>query len=1185
MKNTPLWTAFIGFCLALLELPGMAQMVIAPRIVINEINPSPKEPRSEFIELVNGDSETANLQGWRLTGGIEYTFPQIELHPNDYLVIAADPAFLTATFNIAPSLVRGPYVGQLKASGEELLIEDPMGNLVDQVNFSLGFPWPTGAYTSNGSLELIHSSLDNNLGGAWRINGCTNSSPNDLNSAMSTPGRQNSVYATQAPPMIEKVQHAPTEIFSGLPVRIMAEIIDPDGIADVILSYQVVEPGKYVCKGTDAYNNNWTKVKMQEEEGAYSVQLPPSMQKHRHLIRYRITATDRIGNSITVPYPDDEQSNFAYFCYDGVPGWKGSIQPGVLPEQEFPAELMAKALPVYHLLADANDVEQCKYTLATFEGTFVYDDVVYDHIRYRIRGTSNYLSGKNKWKIYFNKAKPLTAVDNYGRRYRRQIKELNLNACATAWLPINRGMAGLGSAFAFRLFQLTGVPASDTHWLHFRMITTAEESSATNQYDGDLLGLYLYEEDIDADFFKTRAHPDGNIFDISAGGLLPQASLRNQAYGQPSDGSDWVAFATASKLPQTENWWREHLDLSAYFNFQAVNRLISNLDLREDNNFLFYSNPNGTWSPIPWDMDAAFLPYLQHSGTIYQRACLDKPAISKEYKNRCRELIDLLCSDKRDYGGQACQLLEELARLVNPPGWDLTFVDVDQALWNYNPQTTAEHLGQFYVNPGYFAHVVRTLTSANHEGFEQYVKDFVTDTDRNSWSPNDGDQWGYGYNCLAFESADINIPQTPKLLYIGEQGFPLDALSFRCIGYPQNASEMRDQITMVKWRVGKISNPSTPMYQPSTPWEYEITPLWESEASLTNNTIFYPPPNIFKIGHTYRVRVKIKNVMDVWSHWSAPIEFVAGHNKTNTTVHDIVRINEWMANNQSTIQDPVDGDYEDWFELYNPSDIVVSLKDYRFSDQPVFSNAWSVPFNVDIKAGQFLIVWADGEVNQNQSGLALHVPFKLSADGDSIFAWSPDGKLVDEVHFERQEPNISTGRRPDGSDCIQRLDPYSPGNRNYENDSGEIWIIPFCQSLPPDLVQLRWSSVPGLRYTIETVDDTDTTHWRFFHDYGVATADEAVFTFKSDPGPKAYYLIKEITEFPKLMPLVLNDRRVALRWETVIGGLYQLEYQDDIRTKKWKPFLSQRTALSEIETINILPSKNVMQYYRVVRLR
>ena len=81
---------------------------------------------------------------------------------------------------------------------------------------------------------------------------------------------------------------------------------------------------------------------------------------HRRLLRYRIAATDGIGASVRVPYFDDPQPNFAYFCYDGVPAWSAAAQPGVTPVETFSSELL-ESIPVYHLIASGGDVTNCQY--------------------------------------------------------------------------------------------------------------------------------------------------------------------------------------------------------------------------------------------------------------------------------------------------------------------------------------------------------------------------------------------------------------------------------------------------------------------------------------------------------------------------------------------------------------------------------------------------------------------------------------------------------------------------------------------------------------------------------------------------------------------------------------------------------------------------------------------------------
>jgi hypothetical protein len=50
------------------------------------------------------------------------------------------------------------------------------------------------------------------------------------------------------------------------------------------------------------------------QDGVFSVALPASLQQHRWLIRYRTSAIDETNAAVTVPYPDDPQPNFAFFC-------------------------------------------------------------------------------------------------------------------------------------------------------------------------------------------------------------------------------------------------------------------------------------------------------------------------------------------------------------------------------------------------------------------------------------------------------------------------------------------------------------------------------------------------------------------------------------------------------------------------------------------------------------------------------------------------------------------------------------------------------------------------------------------------------------------------------------------------------------------------------------------------------
>src|SRR5438046_2269522 len=100
------------------------------------------------------------------------------------------------------------------------------------------------------------------------------------------------------------VAHAPKAPKSGDAVKITVSIAE--GVTDVTLQYQVVEPGAYIEFHDREYSKNWTTVAMKAGEAAsgrtpYSVTLPGDLQKHRRLIRYRIVGKGADGKSIVSP--------------------------------------------------------------------------------------------------------------------------------------------------------------------------------------------------------------------------------------------------------------------------------------------------------------------------------------------------------------------------------------------------------------------------------------------------------------------------------------------------------------------------------------------------------------------------------------------------------------------------------------------------------------------------------------------------------------------------------------------------------------------------------------------------------------------------------------------------------------------------------------------------------------------
>ncbi|MFH1715911.1 MAG: lamin tail domain-containing protein, partial [Planctomycetota bacterium] len=122
-----------------------------PGVVINEIHydPDVKTEPVEFVELHNTGTTDVNLAGWYLTGGIYYQFPLGSmLPPGGYIIVAQSPDHILAKwsanrFGVPTHLVFGPFDGKLDNNGEKITLRSADDQEVDEVDYQLGFPWPT----------------------------------------------------------------------------------------------------------------------------------------------------------------------------------------------------------------------------------------------------------------------------------------------------------------------------------------------------------------------------------------------------------------------------------------------------------------------------------------------------------------------------------------------------------------------------------------------------------------------------------------------------------------------------------------------------------------------------------------------------------------------------------------------------------------------------------------------------------------------------------------------------------------------------------------------------------------------------------------------------------------------------------------------------------------------------------
>ncbi len=836
-----------------------------------------------------------------------------------------------------------------------------------------------------------------------------------------TPGRVNSVYSTVAPPQVRQVAHTPKQPTSADPIVITAKATDPDAMGGMLLRYQLVAPGAFIPArfprsrdeilanpaGERPLNPafeaeaNWASVTMLDDgQGAdalagdfiYTATIPA--QPHRTLVRYRLVATDALGASVRLPLPDDPSLNFACFVYNGVPDYvasSASVAP-TGPGTVWPSALLT-SVPVYHWLIrpadmaalqayetsqqftnNGTDAELAARRVEEWEGAFVADGVVYDHVRARLRGGNSrygdfdnlFPRGKRHYKFKFNDGRLFQARDENGQAYPGKWKTLATNRMfgtkgGNGW--------GLPEEIGGILWRKLGVPAAETHWFHFRVIDAAAE--AATQYSGDFWGIMQAVEEYDGTFLEARGMTKGNLYKMSDWIWDADRQRRYQSPDMVADGSEFNNIRDNLHGGQTAEWLRRHVNYDKWYRYSAVAEAIRHYDLfpyTDDirhalKNLAWYFEPVGDdpsrglcWF-LPYDWDASFGPsfnngwdhannalYGWDSSTQNGMAYVNKPTMKIEHRNVLREFRDLVWQPDQING-----LIDDRGNVIA----ELYKADMDR--WRNAPVSQ----GTEYANT-----ITMPAKKADMKAFA-----FT------GWSGSSGPAVGAGgrgaYLDTLADGPDAGLlPNRPTIAYAGLAGHPVNGISFSCSAFsdPQGAGTF----AAMQWRVGEIEDPSAPAYDPARDFIMEIDPVWESGTLQTYGANVSLPTIALRTGRTYRARVRMQDNTGRWSHWSLPYQFTTTAPDTLTLLQQNLLITEIMYNPAGPA--PVGGSEQDYeyIELRNFSaDTTLDLTDVRFTKGVDFD--FSAGTITSLAPGAFVLVVKNRAAFEARYGTALPV--------------------------------------------------------------------------------------------------------------------------------------------------------------------------------------------------------------------
>lgn len=137
-------------------------------VTFNEVHYHPSgasEP--EWFELHNQMAVRVDLSGWRISAGVDYTFPEGSvMEPGANWVVASDPSH-SSLAGVADVL--GPFTGNLDNGGETLRLRGRHGRIMDEFTYRDGGKWPTAP--DGGGPTLAKGGPDAASGGAENLDG------------------------------------------------------------------------------------------------------------------------------------------------------------------------------------------------------------------------------------------------------------------------------------------------------------------------------------------------------------------------------------------------------------------------------------------------------------------------------------------------------------------------------------------------------------------------------------------------------------------------------------------------------------------------------------------------------------------------------------------------------------------------------------------------------------------------------------------------------------------------------------------------------------------------------------------------------------------------------------------------------------------------------------------------------
>ena len=569
-------------------------------LIINEINYSVKnsdgveDQGQEWIEIYNTTDQSVSLDGWKITAGVDFEFPNVSVEGKSFIIVAADPDKF-ALANPDASNALGPWNGKLSNSGETIRLKNDLGEEVDQVDYANegfwalrkpgpedlgheGWIWDAKHDGQGNTLELINWADKNNNGQNWSASSLIGGSP----------GKQNSIFNPSFRPLIKNVSHFPLVPKSNDSVLINLEI-------DNLEKFDNLQP-KLFWRVDDKDEEFKSSQMILGKNDLYYSEIPP--QADKSVIEFYFSIIGNNGQITVWPQTISDRVNTCNYLYMVDDEYlKDGGTPSYFVVMKESERIELEEIGRRSSQADSNAEMNC--TFFSFDGKG-------DRVRYlasiRNRGASSRRGPPNNHLIKFRSDDPWNGQESI--KFNCQYIHSQV---AGSWL-----------------YQYLGIKAADSIAVKLRINgEDLAESGGPRMY-----GHYARTESLDSKF--TAAHwpndPNGNLYQVrddeSNGdeGDLKYEGDQTDSYGNTyfkktnKSEDDWLDIINLTRTlnlnndPEFIEKLSEVVDIDQWLHFLAVDSLVGNREGglttgKGDDYALYRGVKDPRFKLVPHDLD------------------------------------------------------------------------------------------------------------------------------------------------------------------------------------------------------------------------------------------------------------------------------------------------------------------------------------------------------------------------------------------------------------------------------------------------------------------------------------------------------------------------------------------------------------------------------------------------------